>query len=85
MCLQIYGLDPAHFLQKPGLTCQETKAKLDLSSGISILSMVEKDISGGISQAIYPYTKGNNKHMKDYGKNNESLYVNYCDVSNLCG
>ena len=27
--------------------------------------------------SIYQYAKANNKHMKDYDKNKESLYIQY--------
>ena len=39
--------------------------------------MIEKVIRGGICHSIYPYTKANNKCMKDYDKNKESLYLKY--------
>ena len=50
-----------------------------------MLLMVEKGIIGGICYAIYRYAKANNRHMNDYGKNKESLYLKYWDVNNLCG
>ena len=39
----------------------------------------------GIRDAIYQYVKANNKFMKDYDENKESLYLNYWDVNNLYG
>ena len=47
--------------------------------------MVEKDIRGGICNSIHQYAKANNKCMKDYDKNKESSYLQYCDVDNLYG
>ena len=47
--------------------------------------MVEKEIRGGICNAIHQYAKANNKYMKDYDKNKESPYLKYWDVNNLCG
>ena len=42
-----------------------------------MLLMVEKGLRGGIYQAIHRYVKANNnKHMKNYDKNNESSYAN---------
>ena len=29
--------------------------------------------------------KANNKHIRDYRKNNESSYINYWDLKNLYG
>ena len=46
--------------------------------------MVEKGIRGGY-HVIYQYLKAINKYMKNYDKNNESLYLNYGDVNNLYG
>ena len=45
--------------------------------------MVEKGIKGRICHSIYGYTKANNKYMKRYDKNKESLYLQYWDVNNL--
>ena len=50
-----------------------------------MLLMVEKGIKGGICRSIYRYAKANNKYMKDYDKNKESSYNQYCDVNNLYG
>ena len=50
-----------------------------------MLLMVEKRIRGGICHAIHRYAKTSNKYMKDYGKNKESSYLKYWDVSNLHG
>ena len=35
--------------------------------------MVKKGITGGICRAVHRYLKANNKCMKKYDKNNESL------------
>ena len=43
MCLEIYGLDPAHFLPAPGLVAfRKAKVMLDLLTHIGMLPMVEK-------------------------------------------
>ena len=47
--------------------------------------MVEKEIRGGIYNAINRNAKDNNKYMKDYDKNKEQSYLKYCDVNNLYG
>ena len=64
---------------------KKTKVKLDLLTNIDMLLLVEKGISGGICHSIYRYAKANNKCMKDYDKNKESSYIQYCDVNNLYG
>ena len=72
MCLEIYELDPANFLAAPGVGWQgalkKTKVKLDLLTDIDMLLIVGKGIRGGISHAMYQYTKANYKYMKDYVK-----------------
>ena len=40
-----------------------------------MLLMIEKDIRGQIYHSIYWYAKANNKYMKDYDKNKESLHL----------
>ena len=50
-----------------------------------MLMMVGKGIRGGICNAIYRHVKANNKYMKNYNKNVESLYLEYLDANNLYG
>ena len=47
--------------------------------------MVEKGTGSGICHAIYWYVKANNKNIKSYDKNVESLYLKYWNVNNLYG
>ena len=57
MCLEIYELDPAHFLSASVLAWQATlkkaKVKLDHLTDIDMLLMVGKGIRGGIYHSIY--------------------------------
>ena len=86
-CIEIYELDPAHFLSAPGLAWQaclkKTGIRLELLTNIDMLLMVEKGIRGGICHAIHRYTKANNEYVKNYDKNAESLYLMYLDTNNL--
>ena len=88
-CIEIYELDPAHFLSAPGLAWQaclkKTKVKLELLTDIDMLLMVEKGIRGGICYAIHRYAKANNKYMKNYDKDMESSYLEYLDANNFYG
>ena len=47
-CIEIYGLDPAHFLSAPGLAWQaylkKTKVELELLTDIDMLLMVENEL-----------------------------------------
>ena len=80
-CTEIYELDPAHFLYVSGLAWQaylkKTEVKLELLTNVDMLLMVEKGITGGICHAIHRYAEANNKYMKNYDKNKESLYIQY--------
>ena len=88
-CIEIYELDPAHFLSAPGLAWQaclkKTKVKLELLTDIDMLLMVEKGIRSGIFQAIHRHAKVNNKYMNNYNKDTISSYLMYLDANNLYG
>ena len=62
-CIEIYELDPAHFLSTSGLACRaclkKTEVKFELLT--DMLLMLEKEIGGGICHAIHRYAK--NKFM----------------------
>ena len=62
-CIEIYGLDPAHFLSAPGLAWQaclkKTKVKLELLTDIGMLLMVKKGTRSRICQPIHRYAKAN--------------------------
>ena len=87
--IDIYELDPAHFLYAPGLAwqacLQKTEVKLELLTNINMLLMVGKGIRGGISHATYRYAEANNEDMKNYDQNKESSYIQYLDANNLYG
>ena len=51
---------------------KKTAVKSVLLTHIDMLLMVEKQIRGGIWQAIHQYAKANNNFIKDYDKNKES-------------
>ena len=77
--IEIYELDPAHFLSALGLGWQaclkKTEIKLYLLTDADMLLMVEKGIRGRICHVIHRYAKANNKYMKNYDKNkNTSVF-----------
>ena len=53
--IEIYELDPAHFLSAPGLAWQaclkKTGIKLELLTDVDMFLMVEKGVTGGICHA----------------------------------
>ena len=88
-CIEIYRLDPAHFLSAPGQAWQaylkKTEVELELLTDNDMLMMFEKGTRGGICQATYQHAKANNKYMKSYDKNKESSFLIYDDANNLYG
>ena len=76
-------------MSAPGLAWQaclkKTGLNLDLLTNIDMLLMVEKEIRGGICQAIDEYAKEKNKYMNNYDKCIESSYLMYLDANNLYG
>ena len=87
-CIEMYELDPAHFLSAPGLwqAClKKTGIRLELLTNTDMLLMVEKGTRGDICQARHRYAKTNKKYMKNFDKNIESSYLMYCDANNLYG
>ena len=66
MCLNIYELDPVHFVSAPGLAWQAclktTGVKLELITDYDMLLMIEKGIRGRICQATHRCAKANNLH-----------------------
>ena len=89
MCINVYELDPAHFLSLPRLAWQaclkKTNIELDLLTDYDMLLMVEEGIRGGICHSIQRYAKANNKYMKGFNNNEESSYIQYLDANNLYG
>ena len=88
-CLEIYELDPAHFLSSPGLAWQacfkKIQEELELLTDNDMLLMFEEGTRGGICQATHRYVKANNKYMKNHDKDKESSYLVYVDANNLYG
>ena len=48
-----------------------------------MLLMAEKGIRREKCHSIYQYSKANNKYMKGYDKNKESLFIQYWNANNL--
>ena len=88
-CIEVYKLDPAHFLSAPGQAwkafLKRTEVELELLTDNDMLMMFEEGTRGGMCHATYRYAKANNKYMKNYNENKESSFLIYDDANNLYG
>ena len=88
-CIEIYELDPVHFLFAPGRAWQaclkKTKGNLELLTDFDMLLVIEAGIRGGMCQSTYRYAKANNKYMKNYNKDIIPSHLRYLDANNLYG
>ena len=90
VCLDNYGLDPAHFYMVPGLAweacLQKTGIRLDLLLDPDMLLMVERGIRGGITQSVHRWAQANNAYMgSEYNPDAPARYLQYLDANNLYG
>ena len=88
-CIEIYELDPAHFLSAPRPAWQaclkKTKVELELLTDNDKLIMYEKETRGAMCQVTYRYAKASNKYMKNCNRNIDSSFLEYVDANNLYG
>ena len=61
-CIEIYELDPAHFLSALELTWQ---ACLELLTDVDMLLMTEKSFRERICHVIHRYAMAHNKYIKN--------------------
>ena len=64
---------------------KKSEVELELLTDTNMLLMLKKEIRGGICHAIHRYPTANNKYMKNYDIDDESLYIMYLDANNLYG
>ena len=89
VCMENYGLDPAHFYTAPGLAwkacLKKTGIRLELLLDSDMLLMFERGIRGGIMQSVHRWAAANNPYMKEYDSNKPTNYLQYLDANNLYG
>lgn len=89
LCLEIYGLDAAHFYTAPGLAWQAalkmTCVELELLTDPDMHLFVERGLRGGISTITKRHAKANNTYLDEYDTEQASTYIIYLDANNLYG
>ena len=90
VCLDNYGLDPAHFYTAPGLAWKACLKKagvnLKLLKAPDMLLMFEHGIGGGITQSVHKWANANNPYMVcEYDPLRLTNYLQYLDANNLYG
>ncbi|VDI38859.1 Hypothetical predicted protein [Mytilus galloprovincialis] len=91
-CMEIYGLDPAHFYTCPGLAwsaaLKVAKCKLELitEDNAEAYLFIESGLRGGISQISNRLATANNEYLDNtYDSERDSSYLLYQDCNNLYG
>ena len=78
-CLNYYGLDPCHYFNSPGLSLDAmltmTGVELEPISDSDMHLFIEKGMRGGISYIAKVHSNANNKYMKDYESDKESVFI----------
>ena len=89
VCMENYGLDPAHFYTTPGLAWKVCLKKSEITLGLitdpDMLLMFKRGIRGGTTQVVKKYASANNNYMDDYDPQKPSRYLQYLDAKNLYG
>ena len=90
MCLNYYGLDPAHYITLPNYSWSAflslTGVRLQQIHNKDMYEMIEKGLRGGMTQCAHKKVEANNKYMNEqYDKSKPSSYISYLDANNLYG
>ena len=89
VCLQHYGLDPAHNYTSPGLSWEAalkmTDLKLGLLTDIDQHLFIEEGIREGVPMISHQYVRANASGMENYDASKGNSYIMYLDANNLYG
>ena len=89
VCMENYGLDPAHFYTAPGLAwkacLKKTGIRLELLLDPGMLLMFKRGIRGGITLSVHRWVAANNPYMDEYDSSKPTKYLQYLDTNNLYG
>lgn len=89
VCLENYGLDPAHYVSAPHLSwdamLKSTECQLELLSDPEMYRLLEGGLRGGVAMVSKRYSKANNPHIANYDQSKPDVHLMYWDANNLYG
>ena len=89
MCLDNYGLDPAHYITLPSFAWSAmlkfTGIELQVITDIEAELFISSNIRGGISSIMHRLADGNNPYMETYDPDLPHNYIMNFDCTNLYG
>ena len=90
LCLEYYGLDPAHNFTLSNFAWDamflKTGVEIDPVTDQEMYEMIEKGLRGGMCQVSPKEAKANNMHMGEvYDTERPSNYINHLDANDLYG
>ena len=91
LCLEYYGLDPAHYFTLPNFAWDamllKTGVELEPLTDQEMYEMIERGLrGGGMCQVSHKEAKANNRYMgEDFDETKPSNFINYLDANNLYG
>ena len=89
LCLDIYGLDAAHFYTAPGLAWQAalkmTGVDLELLTDPDMHLFIERGLRGGVAMISKRFAEANNPYLQNYDNKKPKNYLMYLDANNLYG
>ena len=89
MCLQYYGLHPAHNYTFPDLSWKAAlkikDVELDLLTDTEQHLFIEEGIRGGMAIISHQYAQANAPEMGNYNASKRNSYITYLHANNLYG
>ena len=90
LCMEYYGLDPAHYYTLPNFAWEamllKTGVEIEQLHDKEMYEMVEQGMRGGMCQVSHKLAEANNKYMDEaFDESKPSSYINSLDANNLYG
>ena len=87
ICLEHYGLDPAHFYTSPGLSwkvmLKKTQVELELVTDKDKHLFIDEGIRGGVAMISTKHGQANNPYLEGYNEEKPAIHIMYLDSNNF--